>query len=158
MEISSSLLLEQPVENEVLVTPHLLQLSLFLWGKAPRFPPYFPLLRFSLPNLVLIYSNHTTAVPAQGCHSQGHHRQAQHPQGQPSHSSGGASSAAQGWHPAASVPQGASHARDGLCARPSNAPGVLQNRAAPRPCALCCQEESLACADRFLSALKILLD
>lgn len=55
MEISSYLLPEQPAENEVLVTQHLLQLSLFLRGKAPRFPPYFPFLRFSLPYLALIY-------------------------------------------------------------------------------------------------------
>lgn len=64
----------------------------------------------------------------------------------------------QGWHPGDSVPQGTAwqpHARDGLCASPSYAPGVLQNRAAPSSC---CQEESLACADSFLSALKILFD
>lgn len=51
MEISSYLLLEEPAENEVLVTQHLLQLG-FYGGKHPT---YFPLLRFSLPSLALIY-------------------------------------------------------------------------------------------------------
>lgn len=67
----------------------------------------------------------------------------------------------QGWHLGASMPRGTAwqaHPRDGLCASPSYAPGVFQNRAALRPCASCCQEESLACADSFLSALKMLFD
>lgn len=163
MEISSSLLLEQPAENEVLVTQHLLQLSLLLWGKAPRLPPYFPIpVRFSLPNSALIYP----AAIRQQCQLrdatlEDTRGRLSIPKGSPATALEGPAVLHRDGIQAGTVPQGTAwqpHPRDGLCARPSYAPGMLQNWAAPRPCASCCQEESLACADSFLSALKIILD
>lgn len=88
MEIRSYLLPEQPAENEVLVTQHLLLLSVSV-GESTEVPPLFPIAEvftaFLGPDLPC---NHPTAVPAQG-----HRGQAQHPHGQPSHDSRGASSA-----------------------------------------------------------------
>lgn len=165
MEISSYLLPEQPAENEVLVTQHLLQLSLFLRGKAPKFPPYFPFLRFSLPYLALIYP----ATIRQQC--QLRDAALEDTTGRlsllkdsPATTQEGPAVpnvlGAQGWHPGATRDRqhpGRPVPGMGFVPVPAMLWEYFRTEQLPGP-AHRAAKESLARADSFLSALKILFD